>query len=431
MNIVLADDFSGAAEIAGLATALGLSADVQKDFQPRDVDLIVIDTNSRSQSVQRAQEIHRCLGETLRRHEPALIYKKIDSVLRGHVLSEINQLMTDFRFERTLLVSANPQRGRTIRGGQLFIDGIPLHETEFRHDPEYPVRDPSVLTALRRDGSSPFNTRDVLVVDEQDFDPTRQQVIFVGNASSTFDLSCWAAHQNRQTLCAGGAEFFTACMKQSLGQGAVQPQMRLIGSQGGPELSESMRRAGRRMLMVSGSAFDIEHRVAMCQTLGIPIVFLRDDWSSQSDVSDQQQVAATAISRLELDGRLALHFAPRLVREVAPEVAVQAMVEVLRQILSQTRVDVLLLEGGTTASAVISALGWEHFEVRGMLDRGTVALSPLPAGSPLCIVKPGSYPWPQDIWEGFGRQAGVELNGIQKCMQNKESALTLASSPLG
>jgi uncharacterized protein YgbK (DUF1537 family) len=42
MIVVLADDFSGAAEIAGIAHRHGLSAEVQTDFTPGDVDCVIV-----------------------------------------------------------------------------------------------------------------------------------------------------------------------------------------------------------------------------------------------------------------------------------------------------------------------------------------------------------------------------------------------------
>ena len=49
MLIVIADDFSGAAEIGGIGWRYGLNAEVQLTFDPRsNADLIVIDADTRS-----------------------------------------------------------------------------------------------------------------------------------------------------------------------------------------------------------------------------------------------------------------------------------------------------------------------------------------------------------------------------------------------
>lgn len=48
----------------------------------------------------------------------------------------------------TLLVPANPSRGRIIRDGRYFVDGIPLNEPAFARDPEHPPRSSSVAEML-------------------------------------------------------------------------------------------------------------------------------------------------------------------------------------------------------------------------------------------------------------------------------------------
>ena len=48
MILVVADDLSGAAELAGIAFAHGLTAEVQTELQPRtDAQVICLDTDTR------------------------------------------------------------------------------------------------------------------------------------------------------------------------------------------------------------------------------------------------------------------------------------------------------------------------------------------------------------------------------------------------
>src|SRR5205814_9282515 len=83
------------------------------------------------------------------------IYKKVDSVLRGPVAAELEAVMKQLNFARILLVPANPGLGRTIRNGCYFVEGKPLDETHFRHDPEFPRLTSKVQDLLDESDSLP------------------------------------------------------------------------------------------------------------------------------------------------------------------------------------------------------------------------------------------------------------------------------------
>ncbi|MBW8883384.1 MAG: four-carbon acid sugar kinase family protein [Planctomycetia bacterium] len=161
--IVLADDLSGAAELAGIAFAHGLPAEVQRQFEPATgAQLIAIDTDSRHLSAAAAADLVRSITAQVLTTEPAWIFKKVDSVLRGNVRAEIEAILETTGQSRALLIPANPSRGRVIRGGHYFIDGIPLGETHFAQDPEHPRRSSDVLALL---GPKSVGAADVMVPD--------------------------------------------------------------------------------------------------------------------------------------------------------------------------------------------------------------------------------------------------------------------------
>ena len=77
------------------------------------------------------------------------VYKKVDSVLRGQVVAELEAMMPQLGLKRALLVPANPALGRTISDGEYFIHGRPIHKTEFARDAEHPRLSPRVLDLMQ------------------------------------------------------------------------------------------------------------------------------------------------------------------------------------------------------------------------------------------------------------------------------------------
>src|SRR5439155_14872627 len=154
MIAVIADDLTGAAELGAVGDRYGLNAEVVTGMLApapagnAAADLICIDTDSRSCSPEEARRRVGQVAKALLASGARWIYKKVDSVLRGHVVAEIESLMSELGVKRAFLLPANPTLGRVIRDGQYFIRQKPLHETEFRIDPQYPRRESSVRSLL-------------------------------------------------------------------------------------------------------------------------------------------------------------------------------------------------------------------------------------------------------------------------------------------
>jgi uncharacterized protein YgbK (DUF1537 family) len=58
----------------------------------------------------------------------------------------------------------------------------------------------------------------------------------------------------------------------------------------------------------------------------------------------------------------------------------------------------LCIEGGATASSVVRQLNWNRMKVCRSFGPGNVALRHEAKRAPDFIVKPGSYPWPNELW---------------------------------
>jgi D-threonate/D-erythronate kinase len=88
--IVIADDLSGAAELAGIAFARGCTAEVQREFDPTsNAEVIAVDTDSRHLAPEAAAKQLEQVARAVIAAKPAWIYKKVDSVLRGNVRVEV------------------------------------------------------------------------------------------------------------------------------------------------------------------------------------------------------------------------------------------------------------------------------------------------------------------------------------------------------
>lgn len=203
---VIADDLTGAAEIAGVAHRLGcrvrLTTTVDALRAEDEVVVLATDTRSmgRAEALAYTEEVVRQLA-TLER--PDRLFKKTDSVLRGHVVAELEALWT-LGYCQAMLLPANPSKERLIVRRRYTIAGTPLHHTLFRHDPEFPATTSNVVKLLG-DGIPYITTRTRRV--------QLPEGISIGEVASQEDLERHVARFDApETIWAGGADLFETLM---------------------------------------------------------------------------------------------------------------------------------------------------------------------------------------------------------------------------
>ena len=148
----LADDLSGALDAAAGFFHAGKRVTValaNGDGASRPVGGVVgITTETRNADETTAA---RVVTETLaqaRRAGGRLLYKKIDSTLRGPIVAELRATMAALPQARVLFTPANPAAGRVVQSGTLLVRGVPVAQTEFARDPVWPVRESSLRKLL-------------------------------------------------------------------------------------------------------------------------------------------------------------------------------------------------------------------------------------------------------------------------------------------
>jgi uncharacterized protein YgbK (DUF1537 family) len=109
------------------------------------VDLVVLDTETRSLEAEAGRAGVRDALGILRADGRTLVYKKVDSTLRGNVGAEIQAVAA--AGWHVLLAPALPSAGRVVRGGRVYVRGVPLGRTESARDPRDPVTE-SALAAI-------------------------------------------------------------------------------------------------------------------------------------------------------------------------------------------------------------------------------------------------------------------------------------------
>src|SRR6187399_2191347 len=143
--VIVADDLTGAGDTGVQFTKSGLVVKViigMESFREEiyRCDVLVIDLETRMDAAKVAFEKCYSLGLLIREVEDVLVYKKVDSTLRGNIGAEIDGLMEALGVGVTLFAPALPAGGRTVVNGEVYVRGAKLADTEFAADPRAPVK---------------------------------------------------------------------------------------------------------------------------------------------------------------------------------------------------------------------------------------------------------------------------------------------------
>jgi len=377
---VVADDISGAAELGAMGLRFGLRAELLTAGPVSSgAELVCIDSDSRSCPPEEAGRRAALAAQQLRAAGAEWIYKKVDSVLRGQVVAEVRAIQQQLGAARTLLSPANPGLGRTVRGGQYFVRGSPLHETDFRFDPEFPREVSAVLELLADGGEAEVRMC-------RPGEPLPAVDIVVAEVANADDVRHWATRLDSATLPAGAAEFFGAIL-EARGLNRIQaPKAAPVET--GPEL------------FVCGSTSGSTRQfLATARSRGVPVLGLSRDLacSPEGDMAESERLANLIVRELGAHPRVVLALdLPPMGRAIGPRMAMR-LAEVALAALAQVPNARVFAEGGATAACLVRCAGWQRLEVVREYAQGVVGT--IAPGQPArrFTLKPGSYVWPAEV----------------------------------
>lgn len=371
MIAVIADDFTGAAELAGISLRYGLTAELcTGEVAATNADVLIVSTDSRSFGKEQALEITSTILKQVLKLKPVFIYKKIDSVLRGYVAEELKLQMKLTGLTKAFVLPANPSLERTINNGIYYVQGTPIAETGFAADPEFPVKSSSVEKIL--------NDESILVV-KSSTEMTAEK-IFVGEASTAADVQQWADKINADFVLAGAGDFYTAILAKHYNQ-KLQQQIQLQSP----------------FMYVCGTAYDQSVNFVKAVEERLPVVSYLSKNILAGEEDEQWFLQCKEI--INKEQKIIVGFDAEIIPAETTAVRLRsAMAKVIKKLLEQNQVKEVLIEGGSSAMAIFHEMNIHHLVPVNELSRGVVRMK---AGELFITVKPGSYPLAEEVKKIF------------------------------
>ncbi|WP_108446346.1 3-oxo-tetronate kinase [Halomonas denitrificans] len=388
MAIVLgaiADDFTGATDLANNLVRSGMRClqVIGVPEQPLaldDIDAVVVALKSRSCPVTEAVGDSLAALDWLQGQGARQIFFKycstFDSTEKGNIGPVSEALMERLGAPQTVMVPAFPINGRTVYQGHLFVGDRLLNESGMQHHPLNPMHDADLVRVLSRQASRPVGLAARPVLAEggestrQHLDTLREQGIghVICDTLDAQDLEVIAEAVVDLPLVTGGSGLGQALPTQYRRRGwlaDVAEPGRLAPAAGSPlVLSGSCSRA-----TLDQVAHFLERHPGHALD---PLALAEGD--------DHFQAAlAFARERLAVGGPVLVYASadPERVRaaqsalgtERAGQLVEAALGRLARQLVAEG-VGRLVVAGGETSGAVVSALGIRTLRIGDQIDPG-------------------------------------------------------------
>ena len=370
----LADDLSGALDAAAAFHHVGRRVTVaisQPAWADEGADVIGITTETRNQDGAIAAAVVKRTLEEMRGRGARLLYKKIDSTLRGPVAAEVAALARAMPEAQILFAPANPAVGRTVRRGQLLVRGIPVAETEFARDPASPVTTSDIRALLG------------------DIAPGR---IVIPDAETAADLGAAVQAMNAAGdpwVAVGSGALVRWVAQYAAGPAAAKDgslnktsEISILTSCIDPPPAGGKPLTGATCMVVCGSAHPLNPSQA---------VLLTRERGVTCHVLPSDDIAATLIAAGsdKQDSGVALLLDER--RGDSAEL-LASLVSVAAERLARTGCARVFVTGGETAFALCGRLGIDRLVYQREVEPGlSVSAAPYREGTLFLAVKPGGF----------------------------------------
>jgi D-threonate/D-erythronate kinase len=379
---VIADDLTGAADTGVQFVHSGYRAAVffrATGIVADDLDAEAFDTDSRAMPADLAAK--RVLDAAHVARGARIVYKKLDSTLRGNVGAELAAALGGARRERAVVAPAFPAAGRTTVGGIQRVYGVPVDETEMANDPHTPVSEARVPSLLA-DAFASVGTLSVehLTYPERVRRTLEDNVCVVADSESEEDLDALvrAVPDPARVLWAGSAGLAHAI-------GSVYP---------GPHAGEASARSkpAHSVLVIIGSLSGVARQqlrrlVEEYGEVAVPV-----GGGESGAVEGAVAEAREALSR----GGCAVVHSPEK-RSASGGAVLRLLAEVAARLSGEGLFDGLVLTGGSTAVRVSRRLGASGIRLGGEVETG-IPVGILIGPTPFPVVtKAGGFGGPDTL----------------------------------
>ncbi|WJR80632.1 3-oxo-tetronate kinase [Bradyrhizobium sp. NP1] len=414
MTLVLgciADDYTGASDLANTLTRAGLRTVQTIGVPPDDlalpeVDAVVVSLKSRSIEADLAVSRSRAAEKWLRSRGAGHVLFKIcstfDSTDAGNIGPVMDALRADSGDRIVLVTPAFPETGRTVYQGHLFVGLVPLNESPLKDHPLNPMHDSSLVRVLGRQSETKIGLVNLAVLAQGAAAVRTRLAGLVGegigaaiiDAVFDHDLETIGAVAIDHRLSVGASGIGLGLARALVASGRVKAHS-AAADLGAPLGGPAACLAGSCSQATLGQIANAERLMPVLRLDPDRLVTARDEagralaWAKDR-LGKRPLLIASSSSPEQVAAVQARHG-----RDAAGHAIEQAMADIAEGLV-EAGVRRLVVAGGETSGAVVDRLGIPGFLVGAEIAAGVPVLRAVGArqGAMLLALKSGNFGGP-------------------------------------
>ncbi|MCW4014220.1 MAG: hypothetical protein NWF07_14710 [Candidatus Bathyarchaeota archaeon] len=360
---VIADDLTGALDTGVQFTQWGYTTQLTNDPENSTAQVTITNTDTRNKTPKQAyQTIHNLTKQLTH----TIIYKKLDSTLRGNPGPETQAILDATGETHAILTPTYPPTGRRVLNGHLYIHDNPITETEYinehRHHTSYI---PEILETQAHVTKNP---------------ETIKPGINVIDATTEQDLTEITRHHTR--ILAGSAGLADALCQTLRNPPPVITIIGTMRTQTRTQTQQLQTRLGATIIPLDTTK--ALNKTPQYETIHEAEIALKTGQDTVITSTPSQETIEHTKTKAQNMG---------LTTEELEKRVTQALAQVTETLLKH-KTSGLILTGGATALAVTQRLGIKNIEI---LDEVEPGIPVLRLDQTLAVTKAGGFGQPDTL----------------------------------
>jgi uncharacterized protein YgbK (DUF1537 family) len=408
----IADDYTGASDLANTLTRCGLRT-VQTigvppdDLKLPEVDAVVVSLKSRSIEASQAVAKSRAAEKWLRGRGAAHVLFKIcstfDSTDAGNIGPVMDALRADSGDSIVLVTPAFPETGRTVYQGNLFVGSVPLNESPLKDHPLNPMHDSNLVRVLARQSRTKVGLVDLAAI-ARGADAVRAHLAELSKKGFGAAIADAVFERDLETIGTVALDHRVSVGASGIGLGLARALVASGRAEANAATDISAKPVGGPAACLAGSCSQATLQQIAKAEQAMPVLHL-DPEQVVAGQGETQRALAWAKERIGQGPILiASSSTPDQVaalqarhgRDAAGHAIEQAMADIAEGLV-QSGVRRLVVAGGETSGAVVDRLGIPGFLVGPEIAAGVPVLRAVGAkdGEMLLALKSGNFGGPE------------------------------------
>jgi len=381
MNIgVIADDFTGATDIAGFLVTNGIrtiqTTGIPDERFEAEAEAYVLSLKSRSCPADEAIRLSLEALHWLRDKGCEQIFFKycstFDSTAKGNIGPVTDALLDEMGEEFTILCPALPVNGRTLYRGYLFVGNQLLSESGMQHHPVTPMRDSNIARLMEQQSRGKAGNIYVEVLDKGP-SALKRELLSLKEKGIRYAVMDTLNQEHLDTIGAAVADFPLVTGGSGLAAGIA----RSLHKEGEKRSAEKAGRPKKgATVIIAGSCSKATNRQVARYREKAPSQFI-DALRCRTDAGYLDELYAWTTAAIE-DGATPLLYATKQASELEkPAYASQDVGRAIEELFGKLASRLLgagvknfIVAGGETAGKVVQSLGLSAFFIGPQIDPG-------------------------------------------------------------